>query len=360
MKYIVYLTINLLNYKFYIGIHKTENPEIFDGYLGNGAMINKPSSYNQGKEILHRALIKYGLKNFHRIVLAVYDTEQEAKYLEELLVNEKFIKRIDTYNCTTGGNIPPNPSKKVYQFTPKGKLIKVWDSVQSINQFYHTNHDRVYMCIRDKRSFKASFWSFDKHIDIATFKWSVNGEIDQYSGEGQFLHRFDNIKQASEQLDLDKQNLINAVYESTKLAGCYFFKPNADIEGFFKNKGKRPKYARLPVCQYDMNKRFIKEFFTQKEACQFLGVSTNTLQKHIKNQTLLNNSYWSFEKGEVLPDFIGIPKAKTFKIGQYDLNGNLIKVWNTSSECRKHFKACIKVCRGQRETCSGYKFKYIS
>ena len=35
IKYIVYITINRCNGKFYIGVHKT-NPDVFDGYIGNG------------------------------------------------------------------------------------------------------------------------------------------------------------------------------------------------------------------------------------------------------------------------------------------------------------------------------------
>lgn len=35
LKYIVYITINLCNGKFYIGVHKT-NPEVFDNYIGLG------------------------------------------------------------------------------------------------------------------------------------------------------------------------------------------------------------------------------------------------------------------------------------------------------------------------------------
>ncbi|MGN0966104.1 MAG: hypothetical protein ACI4OP_00710 [Candidatus Coprovivens sp.] len=35
MAYIVYITINLCNGKFYIGVHRT-NPEVFDGYIGCG------------------------------------------------------------------------------------------------------------------------------------------------------------------------------------------------------------------------------------------------------------------------------------------------------------------------------------
>ena len=36
MKYIVYKTTCLINNKIYIGLHKIEDPDIFDGYLGNG------------------------------------------------------------------------------------------------------------------------------------------------------------------------------------------------------------------------------------------------------------------------------------------------------------------------------------
>ena len=45
MKYIVYQTVCKTNKKIYIGVHSTENPDIFDGYLGCGVYIYRPSSY---------------------------------------------------------------------------------------------------------------------------------------------------------------------------------------------------------------------------------------------------------------------------------------------------------------------------
>ena len=48
MKYILYLTLCLENNKIYIGVHKTENPDIFDEYIGCGVRIGVPSSYNDG------------------------------------------------------------------------------------------------------------------------------------------------------------------------------------------------------------------------------------------------------------------------------------------------------------------------
>lgn len=50
MKYIVYLTTNIKNNKIYVGVHGTETPYKFDGYLGNGVNRNNPSSIKNPKE----------------------------------------------------------------------------------------------------------------------------------------------------------------------------------------------------------------------------------------------------------------------------------------------------------------------
>ena len=91
MKYIVYLTINLVNSKVYIGMHKTKDSNRFDGYLGNGTWSNRPSTYMRPKTAFQFAVKKYGIKNFKRITLYTFDTIEEAiKKLNEL-VTESFI-----------------------------------------------------------------------------------------------------------------------------------------------------------------------------------------------------------------------------------------------------------------------------
>lgn len=47
MKYIVYRTTCLINNKIYVGVHHTDDPNIFDGYLGRGFMEKSYSVYKK-------------------------------------------------------------------------------------------------------------------------------------------------------------------------------------------------------------------------------------------------------------------------------------------------------------------------
>ena len=69
MKYIVYLTTNLKSKirginRIYIGVQKTENPEIFDGYMGCSVKINSPPTYMNPKTPFQYAVKKYGTASF--------------------------------------------------------------------------------------------------------------------------------------------------------------------------------------------------------------------------------------------------------------------------------------------------------
>lgn len=87
--YILYKTINNVNGKFYIGVHKTDTPHIFDGYFGSGIAINK-------------AIKKYGRENFTRETLFVFYNKKDAYNKEMEVVNEDFIKN-NNYNMRIGG-----------------------------------------------------------------------------------------------------------------------------------------------------------------------------------------------------------------------------------------------------------------
>lgn len=88
MKYTVYKTTNRINGKTYIGKHQTNNLD--DGYMGSGKTLN-------------HAINKYGLQNFEKDILFIFDTEDEMNNKEAELVTEQFCKDDSNYNICPGG-----------------------------------------------------------------------------------------------------------------------------------------------------------------------------------------------------------------------------------------------------------------
>lgn len=107
MYYTVYKTTNLLNGQIYIGVHRTENLD--DNYLGSG-------------DFIIAAIEVYGKENFKKEILSLHESK-EAMYAEEKrIVNRAFVKRLDTYNLTIGGKIPPDPTGLIRSEETKKKI----------------------------------------------------------------------------------------------------------------------------------------------------------------------------------------------------------------------------------------------
>ena len=252
MKYIIYITTNNINNKIYIGVHSTETPYKFDGYLGCGAFINKPSSYNKGKTHFHNAILKYGKNSFIRKTLMVFDSLEEALKYENIIVNDDFVRRNDTYNMTIGGANPPILSKKVYQFNLKGEMIRSWDSVKTITDYYSINKDRITMCITSMRSYDDSYWSFNDGIKLENYRISFRDNINQYDLYGNLLNNYKNSTEASIKLDIDRNSISNAVYNRTVCCGYYFLRSCENVIDLINEKSTKKLLHITPVYRFDI------------------------------------------------------------------------------------------------------------
>lgn len=88
MYYTVYKVTNKINNKVYIGCHKTK--DINDGYMGSG----KHLTYSQNK---------YGIENFEKEILYIFDNATDMSAKEREIVNEQFVADQNTYNLKQGG-----------------------------------------------------------------------------------------------------------------------------------------------------------------------------------------------------------------------------------------------------------------
>ena len=80
MKYFyLYKTTNLINNKFYIGVHASHKEHDLN-YFGSGVAIN-------------RAIEKYGIENFKNEIISYHESLKAAYDAERILVNEELIKQ---------------------------------------------------------------------------------------------------------------------------------------------------------------------------------------------------------------------------------------------------------------------------
>ena len=83
----LYQITNLLNGKYYIGVH---HDSANSSYLGSGRGIKA-------------AVKKYGKENFQKTIIAKCELATSAYLLESLMVNQAFVDSRDNYNQCLGG-----------------------------------------------------------------------------------------------------------------------------------------------------------------------------------------------------------------------------------------------------------------
>lgn len=86
--YIIYKITNLINGKFYIGKHATE--DVHDDYMGSGIIMKKAHQ-------------EYGIHNFKKEILFIFNNKTEMENKEHELVTREFIEKNNTYNTKSGG-----------------------------------------------------------------------------------------------------------------------------------------------------------------------------------------------------------------------------------------------------------------
>lgn len=245
LKYIFYITVNLVNGKFYFGVHRT-NPEVFDGYIGC-------EIYRQAQATLdiafHKAVKKYGYNNFKRTTIAIFpDTEEgreQAFKMEEEIVNPALLRSKNCYNTTIGGrggNLHLQ-EKTVYQFSLDGNFLRSYQNArEAALSIDPKNQDNIKQAIAEccrghSYSSYGYYWSYYKEFikkeDCSYDIKRRRNKIAQYTLSGKFLRYFNNITEARNETGLS--NIYYAIKNNASVGGFqwrYYTEDNSDIAPF--------------------------------------------------------------------------------------------------------------------------------
>ena len=355
MKYIVYLTTNLVNHKIYVGVHSTEDPTKFDNYYGNGVRRGNP--LNNPKTPFQYAIKKYGYDNFSRSTIRVFDTMEEALDLEAEIVDEEFLKRADTYNATLGGGLPPLLNKVIYQYTKQGEFIKEWNSIVEASKYLNIAESAIGKAILYKRTSADFLWSDVKLDKLNIEEFNVYDRkipVYIYDSTGLFVKGFSSMADCCRGINGNLSHLQRAIKLGCKTCGYYVSTKLTDLY-------EKPVIPRLTGLyhQYDLDGNYIKSFLSVKDAESILGTRLPDLNNSIRMEYAYKGFIW--KRGDKLDKIEPYVKASSPKrIAQLDDNGNVLKVFNTLREARKEFPNVSKVLNGNATHCHGFKFKYYT
>lgn len=354
-KTIVYMTVNTVNNKIYIGIHNTENPDKFDGYIGNGVNVFHPYTIKHPTCPFHYAVKKYGFKKFKRYILQVFDNREDALKLEKILVNEDFIRRDDTYNITLGGGDPPHYERKVYQYDLSGNFIKEYLSIVAAEKALNLTNGIV-SAIKYKTLSAGYLWSYEKvdKLNINEYKIICQKKpLYLYDTKGKFIREYRSISQFCKEYKVTLGPVQRAIKGKTKIAG--FYVSDIKVDTFVIEKHEK---QLRPIHQYSLDGKYLATYPSGLNAYKTLGKGYSQIVAKLKLGNRICGDYqWSFEKLDHLNPVIKYNSAK--KIAQCDLKGNIIKIYDTVRECRKDFGNVSRVLSGKCSQCKGYTFKYV-
>ena len=296
MKYIVYITINLCNGKFYIGVHRT-NPNTFDGYIGCG--IYRASQATKDY-VLHKAVRKYGYENFKRTIIKIFPDNEEGRKqafeLEAILVNETLLKSKSTYNTALGESTTENLMKTVYMFDLNGNYLRSFKSAREAAAYIQPdNQDNARSAIKNNclgttSSSYGYFWSYTKEF---TYKNERVKEVAQYTINGKFLRTFKSITEAEVALSLN--NIAQAIYKKGSAGGYQWRYFEGDISDIPTLVNVKTKNLFLPIIMFDKSGKIIKKFDCVKQCIsEYPELSASQINR-VLNKTIKSHKGYTFK-----------------------------------------------------------------
>ena len=153
---------NLVNGKFYYGVHRTSNLQ--DGYMGSGVLIKK-------------AINKYGKDNFKKEIIEFFDTYNDVLKLETEVVTEQLVLDNNCYNIRRGGR--GGFEREISIKGASNRAKKLWQNPDYANMKKQKASETMKQLHIDGK-IKRCDWTGRKHSDESKEKISQNHLANKY------------------------------------------------------------------------------------------------------------------------------------------------------------------------------------
>lgn len=256
IKFTVYETINTINKKKYIGIHKCYDPN--DDYLGSGIALSN-------------AIKKYGRSAFEKRILFIFDNEEDALEKEKELITINIIKSDNYYNLTKGGQYydhhsnPHEPTSVIAINIETGEE-KSYPTIAECCRDLNLTPPTVYgVCTGTSTAYSHKGWRF-KTEKYGERKLPKRDNIKVYNDKKRGYILYDNKKYITSRKNLDLMEEVVYHYKDTgrvlnnKHLGTekYIYKRKDGYYFYYKNKKYLGKFNNIEDA-IDYRNEYIQE-----------------------------------------------------------------------------------------------------
>ncbi len=292
--YTIYCFTNKTNDKKYVGITKRTLRERMIGHYSEAFNPNS-DKYNTP---FKQAIRKYGKDGFTIEVLEEVDDIEQANEKEKYYIQHfnTYYYAPDTmgYNTTLGGDGISIVGYTVVQICPKtADIIKVWADISTAQkelEIYHIRDaiDNLIMSSGGYLWFREDILklSDSDRYDLVALKTKKIVQLEK--GSLELIKVWDGATEAAQALGTNDSNIIKAYMGRSNSAKGFVWRTYYD----YINEITPTNYIKPTIKKFDENQNFVGEFNTLREASEGLGITEQTLGRHVNKDKLYKGYYW--------------------------------------------------------------------
>ena len=218
--HLIYMIINKINNKIYIGKHSTKNP--YDDYMSSS-------------KILHKSIKKYSLESFEKIIIDCLPSSDAAYKKEAEIVTPEFANRKETYNIKSGGKGSGSGISNHNYGKPKTQEIKnkISESLKGhipwnkgLQGIYHISEDtKNKLSVMNKGKNNHFFGKTHSKEFISKISGSNSPfakAIQKLDLDGNIIAEYGCMKECYEHENMSKSTLQKYIKLETQYKGFYY------------------------------------------------------------------------------------------------------------------------------------------
>lgn len=258
--YTVYMHVNKINNKKYIGITRQELEKRWANGLGYKT------------QPFYKAIEKYGWENFeHYIIYEKISFKKACEFEKELIAQYNTTDYRFGYNRSEGGedviiyyNNLVHKNKTVYQYSFDGNFIQSFNSVIEAVQWLNIKNihagTNISSCARENGKSHSAYgyiWSYDflgeQIADYNLHKSYIGNHkiIYQYDLDGNYIDSYYSVKEGAEKYNVTPQSIFDVIDKENRMCANYQWRSYLKKDGI-------EKYCKNPKNNSYLSKKIVR------------------------------------------------------------------------------------------------------